>query len=97
MCVNGTTSSPSVCSYNGSIDFSINSGDKDPNKNSMTLVYDIELADVLLSQNNGSTNLSEWIKFPGFSSGVSIKSATIDPQTKQLVIELDYSQDLQDQ
>ena len=95
MCLNGTKSSPSVCSFNGSINFAIQSGDKDPSKNAVALVYTVANSDVLLAQNNGSTNFSTWVTFPN-SEGVTVTSATLDPLTNQLAVEIAYSQNLQD-
>ena len=61
----------------------------------MSLIYSVDNSDVLLTQNNGSTNFSTWITFPS-SEGVTVTSARLDPQTNQLIVEIEYSSDLQD-
>ena len=61
----------------------------------MTLAYNVDYSDILLYQNNGSTNFTTWVTFPN-SEGVTVTSATFDPHTNQLVIGLTYSQDIQD-
>lgn len=94
-CMNGTETTPSICSYNGSFSVSLETGDKSPSSNSLTLTYSIEPSGPLLSLNNGSTDFSSLVSFPN-SQGVTIRSAVLDPQTQQLVIDIDYSQNLQD-
>ena len=51
----------------------------------MTLTYNVDNFDVIISQNNGSTDFSAWVTFPN-SAGVTLTSATIDPSTGKLVI-----------
>lgn len=89
-CMNGTETTPSICSYNGSFSVSLETGDKSPSSNSLTLTYNIEPSGPLLSLNNGSTDFSSLVSFPN-SQGVTIKSAVLDLQTQQLVVVIDYS------
>ena len=44
--------------------------------------------------NNGSNDVTDLVSFPG-SSGVTVKSASIDPVTNELTVDIDFSEDLQ--
>lgn len=79
-CINGSVSSSSVCSYNGTISLSFQTGIKNPTSNSMTLTYKIEPVYPLYYLNNGSTDFSSLVSFPQ-SSGVTVTSVEIDPVT----------------
>ena len=94
--MNGTSNASSICSYNGSFAVSIDVGNKDPDSNSMTLVYVVHPLDPLLVLNNGSNDFSSLVSFPG-SEGVNLKVAYIDPNTGNLVVDIDYSQTIQDE
>ena len=63
-CINGTEVSASVCSYNGSLSLEFVSGDKNPDKNAMTLTYILDTIDPLITLNNGSTDFTSWVSFP---------------------------------
>ena len=39
--MNGTTTAPSICSYNGTFNVAVDTGDKVPDRNSMVLTYDV--------------------------------------------------------
>ena len=94
--MNGTTNTSSICSYNGSFSLILDTGDKDPNANSLTLTYIVNPSDPLLVLNGGSTDFSSLISFPGSEGIVILKSAYIDPVTGELVIDVDYTQTIQD-
>ena len=79
--MNGTTNTSSICSYNGSFSLILDTGDKDPNANSLTLTYIVNPSDPLLVLNGGSTDFSSLISFPGSEGIVILKSAYIDPVT----------------
>ena len=66
-CINGSASSASVCSYNGSHSIQLKTGDKDPDRNAMTLVYDLGASAIstLMSLQNGSADITSLISFPG--------------------------------
>ena len=83
--MNGSETSPSVCGYTGSSVFSLKTGDKHPDKNSMTLKYDLGASSAIIKLNNGSTDITSMINFPS-NSGVTVKSAYIDPVTNELVV-----------
>lgn len=93
--MNGSSTQPSVCSYNGSFAIAIETGYKDPLRNSLTLTYDLGPLTPLLALNNGSTDFRSLVSFP-LNAGVTVTSAVVDPATGKLVVTLDYSQNLQD-
>jgi cysteine-rich repeat protein len=71
VCMNGTTTTPSVCSYNGTFDVALDTGDKAPGSNSLVLTYDVYPAAPLIVINKGSTDFTSLVSFPD-NPGVSI-------------------------
>ena len=63
--------------------------------NSINITYAIKPSDPLLVLNNGSTNFISLVSFPE-EPGITINTALLDPDTGNLVIELDYIEHLQD-
>lgn len=51
----------------------------------MTLLYDFGASYALVALNNGSTDITSMVKFPR-NSGVTVKSAYIDPITQELKV-----------
>jgi cysteine-rich repeat protein len=89
VCMNGSTTAPSICSYNGSMSVTLQTGDKSPTSNSLTLTYSIQPSAPLLSLNGGSIDFASLVSFPN-SPGVTVTSAVLDPATNELVIKLGY-------
>jgi cysteine-rich repeat protein len=96
VCMNGSTTAPSICSYNGSMSVTLQTGDKSPTSNSLTLTYSIQPSAPLLSLNGGSIDFASMVSFPN-SPSVTVTSAVLDPVTNELVIKLGYSVSLQDE
>jgi cysteine-rich repeat protein len=94
-CINGSSTSPSVCSYNGSVSLTLQTGDKDPNSNTMTLKYELIGSAALLQLNGGSLDFNSLVSFPA-SEGVTVLEAYIDPTTNSLVVKIAYTKTLQD-
>ena len=94
--MNGTTNSSSICSYNGSLSLTLDTGIKDPNANSLTLTYKLDPSDPFLALNGGSTDFLSLVSFPGSQGIVILKSAYLNPETGELVIDVDYTQTIQD-
>lgn len=94
VCVNASTTTPSICSFNGTISISIASGIKDPGSNSLTLTYDVSPIQPVLNLVNGSTDLAPFVSFPT-APGVTITSAVYDPATNQVVVQVAYTESLQ--
>lgn len=64
-CMNGSTNTSSICSYNGSFSLVLDTGDKDPDANSLTLTYIVNPSAPLQVLNGGSTDFTSLISFPG--------------------------------
>ena len=96
VCMNGTTTTPSICSYNGSISSTVDSSFKDPNSNSMSIVYMITPFSPLIAVNGGSTDFTSMISFPGSEDKIIMKPAIIDPSTGKLTVNFDYTETIQD-
>ena len=60
----------------------------------MTLTYDLEPSQPLSVINGGSNDVSSMVSFPN-TEGVVLTSAIIDPDTDKLVINVDYTKDIQ--
>ena len=58
------------------------------------MTYSLAPAQPWLALNNRSSDATSLVSFPG-TSGVTVTSATIDPATNQLIVNLDYSEDIQ--
>ena len=86
VCINGTTDTPSICSYNGSFAYRVESAFKDPLRNSINITYVVSPFEPWLVLNNGSTDFSSLVSFPGREAGITITSAVMDPDTGYLVI-----------
>ncbi len=56
VCMNGSSITPSICSYNGSISLILETGNKNPVSNSMTLTYTLKPSIPIFVLNNRSTN-----------------------------------------
>ena len=65
VCMNASTTTPSICSYNGTIALGLDYAEKDPNSNSLTLTYKLEPTAPLHVLNNGSTDFTSLVSFPG--------------------------------
>ena len=94
MCVNGTPYTPSICSYGGPFDISVDTAFKEPTKNSMNITYIIEPSAPFLVMNGYSTNMLNYVNFPG--KDITIRHAELIPEKNELFIQLDYSEHLQD-
>jgi hypothetical protein len=88
--MNGSTISASICSYNGSFSVALDTGNKEPGSNSLTLMYDLSPPQPLIVLNDGSVDLTSMVSFPT-SPGVTVKEAVIDPSTNKLIIKVDYT------
>ena len=64
------------------------SGYKIPTSNSMKLKYKLDPIDPLMLLNNGSTDFTELIGFPGFN--IEVTEAYVNEATKELVIVMNY-------
>jgi cysteine-rich repeat protein len=95
VCINGSSITPSVCSYSGPIGLTLETGDKDPNRNEMTLRYELKGSAALVQLNNGSLDFRSLVSFPA-NEGVTVTEAYIDPSTNELVIKIAYTKHLQD-
>ena len=95
MCVNGTIDNSSICSYNGSMFIGQRTAWKHEGSNSLSLTYQIDPLSPLLALALGDPDFKQYISFPN-NDAVIIKSATVDPETGILSIELDYTDHLQD-
>ena len=58
------------------------------------MTYGLTPAQPWIALNNRSNDVTSLVSFPG-TPGVTVTSATIDPTTNQLIVNLDYSEDIQ--
>ena len=58
------------------------------------MTYSLAPAHPWVALNNRSNDVTSLVSFPG-TPGVTVTSASIDPATNQLFVNLDYSEDLQ--
>jgi len=93
--MNGSVTEPSICSYNGTFDIQLDTGNKMADSNSLVLTYDIYPALPLIVINNGSTDFTSMVSFPD-NPAVTVIEATINPTTSKLEVKVGYSADLQD-
>ena len=61
----------------------------------MNITYLLSPIDPLLIITNGSTDFTSFVSYPGFNLNVTV--ATLDPDTGELLIFLDYYEHLQDE
>ena len=88
--MNGTTTNASICSFNGTFSVALDTGDKDPGSNSLTLTYDLSPPEPLIVLNGGSTDLTSMVSFPS-TPGVIVTEAKVDPVTQKLVVKVEYT------
>ena len=76
VCINGTPKTPSICSYTGPIEFTVQTAYKDPLSNSMNLTYKVSPIAPLLILTNDSTDFTSLVSYPGFE--INVTSATLN-------------------
>jgi hypothetical protein len=91
----GTPFKPSICSYTGTFNVTLDTAFKIPTSNSMSLTYSIDPVDPLLVLNNGSTDFTALVSYPGYD--IVVRQATLNPETRELEVQMDYFEHLQDQ
>ena len=94
VCTNGTTSTPSICSYNATLSMAIGSSFKHPTKNQLTLLYDMGPIEPILALMGGSYDFSSALGFD--DPDVTITRAEYDPATGKVVIDADFAASIQD-
>ena len=83
VCVNGTTTTPSVCSYNASINFEVEEAFKHPTSNSITLTYDFSPVEPVLALMGGN-DIASSLSFN--NPTVNITSAVYHPESGKVTI-----------
>jgi len=71
VCMNGTANTSSICSYNGTFIVALDTGDKHPTSNSLTLTYDFSPPEPLIVLNNNSLDMTSMVSFP-LNPGVTV-------------------------
>ena len=81
VCMNASTTTPSICSYNGTFSTSLEYAEKDPNSNSLTLTYILTPSSPYYALNGRSEDVTSLISFPGKEGILNIQYARLDPVT----------------
>lgn len=94
-CLNGTTTTPSVCCYNGTIAVSVSNAIKDPSSNSLSISYTVSPIQPVLTLVNNTNNFLPFISIS--NPAATIIAATYDPATGNINVQVSYNQSIQGQ
>jgi cysteine-rich repeat protein len=94
-CLNGTTTTASVCCFNGTITVTVSSAIKDPNSNSLSISYSVSPIQPVLVLLNNSNNFLPYISIS--NPAATVTAATYDPSTGTVNVQVSYNQSIQGQ
>lgn len=95
VCLNGSNTTPSVCCFNGSISVSVSSAIKNPTSNALSIAYTVSPIQPLLSLVNNTNNFLPFVSIS--NPAATITSATYDPVTGNINVQVSYNQSIQGQ